>query len=249
MRTLAKTAAIAAAAMLVIQASAGTWHEDFEGGGLGNWDGFTDPQGADDPTQAEWELRTEEGNGVLTGEIHGATLFSVLRLRPPNVDTTKWTNYTVQARARMDSEIQDGELAVFGFKLYDHFDNVSSMSCLARVQQGLSELRFYDPQDFGWYRLIRAFEAKTWYDISAEVKTDEENGRDTVTFTVDDDDPIVIEWAGSIGSGGVGLAIGRGRFSFDDLLIAGDSIPTGGKGALSVSPAGKAAQVWANLKR
>lgn len=249
MRTLARTAAFAAAAMLVIQASAGIWHEDFESDGLENWESFTDPQGADDPTQAEWEVRKEDGNGILTGEIHGATLFSALRLRPPNVDTTLWTNYKVQARARMDSKIQDGELAVFGFKLYDRWDNVSNMSCLVRLEQGLSELRYYDPQDFGLFRLGRVFEDETWYDISAEVKTDAESGRDTVTFIVDDDDPIVVEWPGSIGSGGVGLAIGRGRFSFDDLMITGDTIPTGGKGPLSVSPAGKAAQTWANLKR
>ena len=249
MRKLVKTAVFTAAAMLVIQASAGTWHEDFEGSGLDDWEAFTDPQGADDPTQAVWEERRELGNGIVTGEIHGPTLFSTLRLRPPNVDTTLWTNYTVQARARMDSKIQEGELAVFGFTLYDHWDTETNLSCLARVQQGVSEVRYYDSQNFGVFDLDRVFEDETWYDISAEVRTNTETGRDTITFTIDDDDPLIVEWPRSIGFGGVALAIGRGQFSFDDLLITGDSIPTGGKGPLSVSSAGKAAQVWANLKR
>lgn len=249
MRKLVKTAAFAVAAMLVIQASAGTWHEDFEGGGLDDWEAFTDPQGADDPTQAVWEERRELGNGIVTGEIHGPTLFSTLRLRPPNVDTNQWTNYTIQARARMDSRIQDGERAVFGFTLYDHWDAVTQLICLARVEQSLSEVRYYTPNDFGVFRLIRVFEDMVWYDISATVETNEETGKDRITFQVDNDKPLIVDWPASIGSGGVGLAIGRGVFSFDDVLIRGKSIPTGGKGPLSVSPAGKAAQVWANLKR
>lgn len=248
MRKLVKTAAFAAAAMLVIQASAGTWHENFEGG-LDDWEPFTDPQGADDPTQAVWKKRRELGNGIVTGEVHGPTLISTLRLRPPNVDTNQWTNYTVQARARMDSRIQDGELAVFGFSLYDHWDAVTQQICLVRVEQGLSEVRFYTPNDFGVFRLLRAFDDRVWYDISATVETDAETGKDRITFQVDDDDPLIVDWPASIGSGGVGLTIGRGVFSFDEVLIEGESIPTGGKGPLSVSSAGKAAQVWANLKR
>ncbi len=243
MRKLVKTAASAAAAMLVIQASAGTWHDDFEGGGLDDWVIFASPE------VAEWEERRVDGNGVVTGEIRGDFSISVLQLRPDNVDTNKWTNYKVQARARMDSEIQDGELAIFGFSLYDHWDDITNLYCFARVQQGRQEVRFYNPQDFGVFWLRKEFEDETWYDISAEVKTNAETGRDTISFTIDDDDPLIVEWPGSIGFGGVGLAIGRGQFSFDDLTITGDSIPTGGEGPLSVSPAGKAAQVWANLKK
>lgn len=249
MRTLARTAAFAAAAMLVLQASAGIWHEDFESGGLEDWEAFTDPQGANDPTQAEWEVRTELGNNIVTGEIHGPTLVSTLRLRPPNVDTSQWTNYTIQARARLDTRIQDGEASIFGFNLYDQWDGVTELVCLARLEQGLSEARFYTENDFGVFRLIREFEGETWYDISATVETDAEAGRDRITFQVDDDEPLVVNWPASIGSGGVGLTIGRGVFSFDEVIVTGDSIPTGGKGPLSVSPAGKAAQIWANLKR
>ena len=57
MRHVAWMAAAVVAALLAVQASAGTWHDDFEGGDLSDWKQFTDPQGADDPTQGVWEER------------------------------------------------------------------------------------------------------------------------------------------------------------------------------------------------
>ena len=171
----------------------------FEGGGLDDWTIFSSPEGA------VWEEHRVDGNGVVTGEIHGDFSISILQLRPDNVDTTKWTNYKVQARARMDSRIQDDEPAIFGFSIYDRWNDITHLYCFARVLQGRQEVRYYSPQDFGVFYLNRAFEDETWYDISAEVKTDAETGRDTITFTIDNN-PITVEWAGSIGFGGVGLA-------------------------------------------
>ena len=112
----------------------------------------------------------------------------------------------------MDSRIQDGELAVFGFSLYDRWDPSNQLICLARVQQALSEVRIYTPTDWGLFRINRALEDNVWYEISAKVETNAETGSDRIAFTIDDDDPLIVDWPTSVGSGGVGLTIGRGGF-------------------------------------
>ena len=102
------TALLIAAAAL--PSFAGVWQDSFENEGLDDWEIYNFAEGIE-----SWEERKDEdGNGVVTGWIEEANSLSILELKPKGSDPSKWNNYTVRVRARLDSELVAGFNTYFG---------------------------------------------------------------------------------------------------------------------------------------
>ena len=235
-----RTALVALTAFTALPSFAGSWHDDFEGGGLDDWTVYNEDPGAE-----LWE----EENGIVFGEIFLPGFFSILQLTPPGVDTERWENYTVKVRMRLETDEDDGNDTAFGVVLYD-FD-------LDLNQYHLVLLQLHEQNIYAGIRTENGagadsfpFETRqgVWYDLQASVETMGDSER--ITIQVDDNAPISFTWAAAVGSGGVGLAVSDARVSFDDFVVEGASISNGGNGLpRAVSPIGMAAQLWGDLKQ
>ena len=253
---LAQTAWIAAAALLAAPCFGGQWFDDFEAGGLDDWNVFNqNPDGnIQDPDGNIWGTWEKE-DGVLVGQIFDPdSALTFLQLIPSGANPAEWQNYTVRVSARMDSAPNAAAIPSFGVMLYD-----SNLDARRRHY-----VRFYvDRQQillltitelmYG-YKIVQ-FEAEqgVWYDMYVSVQTLEDTDR--ITFRVSDaendihTDTVTIDWPLQIGSGGVALVLRDARVSFDNFVLEGDNIPNGGTGdPWAVSPAGMAAQLWGQLK-
>ena len=243
-------ASIPAAALIVSTAAAGSWHDDFEGGGLDDWVIYNF-----DPEAESWE----EEDGFVVGQIDQnpyLSLLSLKPLKPEGVNADEWRNYTVRVRMRMESEPREDQDAKFGIMLYDRLiQNQYHTILLEYHQAGIAaSVRTAEGAE-GRETESSPFNVKrgVWYDLHATIET--LDAGDRVVYQVNDNPPVTVEWDGrQVQSGGVGLVISDGRFSYDDFVIEGDSIPDGGNGQprsdhpTSVSPSGNAARLWAELK-
>ncbi|MDE0022522.1 MAG: hypothetical protein OXT69_14225 [Candidatus Poribacteria bacterium] len=250
MQVLIRTTALTIAAAMALPSFAGVWQDNFENEGLDDWEIFNFAPGVE-----SWEERTDEdGNGVLTGWIEQADSFSILELKPEGADPAQWNNYTVRVRARLDSELVGEFNTYFGLWLYSNIDRGIYHECYINPQiarAGTAGIWSRIGDSFGTFQRGQNFEQGVWYNIKASVETIDRN-RDRITFQIDDNEPLVVTWASSIGSGGVGLVVYYGTVSFDDFELDGafipfDGAPNGG-GALSVDPKQKSAQIWGELK-
>ncbi|MDE0022519.1 MAG: hypothetical protein OXT69_14210 [Candidatus Poribacteria bacterium] len=236
---LLTTAAIAATAFFAASSvHAGMWVDDFEDSVMEDWQIYNP-----DPTVKSWE----EKDGVMTGQIN-VDGFTTLHLKPEGEDTSVWSNYTVRARLRLNSDPQPGGSTSFGFAVYDRIEETMYHLCLLQYQDENVLLYIRIGNGIGFETFPMAFEPNVWYDLAVRIETDGDT--ETIIFRVDDGDTIGLTWQASIGSGGVGLLVEGGQVSFDNFSIEGDNIPDGGHMAqTSVSPAGRAAQVWGEIKR
>ncbi len=231
----------AASAWIVSTASAGAWHDDFEGGGLEDWVIYNFDPGAE-----SWD----EEDGFVVGEINLTTAWSLLQLKPrqpAGVDTDDWQNYTVKVKMRLESEPEDDQNARFGLALYDRIDQNMFHWIFFLYHQAGVQMHIRVGNGSGNDFFLFNVEQGVWYDVTATIETLDDSER--ITFQVDDNPPFMTEWNAQVVSGGVALIVSDGRVSFDDFVVEGDSIPNGGNGQpRSVSPAGLSAQLWAELK-
>ncbi len=242
MRILIRTTVLTIAAAIALPCFAGLWQDNFENEGLDDWEIYNFAPGIE-----SWEERTDEdGNGVLTGWIEEANSLSILELKPEGADPAQWNNYTVRVRARLDSELVDGFNTYFGLWLYTNIDQGLRHECAINPQTSIADIWSYTANSFGTFWRNQIFEQGVWYNIKATIETIDKD-RDRITFQIDNNEPLVVTWATSIRSGGVGLIVYYGTVSFDDFELVGLSIPNGGD-ALSVDPKQKSAQIWGELK-
>lgn len=246
MRILIQTAVLSIAAAMALPSFAGVWQDNFENEGLDDWEIFNFAPGIE-----SWEERTDEdGNGVVTGWIEEADAWSILELKPEGANPAQWSNYTVRVRARLDSELVEGFNTYFGLYLYSNIDRGIYHECSINPQIARAVIWSPIGDSFGTFQRDQNFEQGVWYNIKASVETIDRN-RDRITFQIDDNEPLVVTWASSIRSGGVGLVVYYGTVSFDDFELDGAFIPVDGApfgGALSVDPKQKSAQIWGELK-
>ena len=235
-------AGIAAAALIVSTASAGSWHDDFEGGGLDDWVIYNF-----DPGTESWD----EKGGFVVGEINLPQYMSLLQLKPrkPNdVDADDWNSYTVKVKMRLESKPQDDQTTYFGLLLYDRLDLEQYHHIRFEYQEAGIRALIVTAEGVGRDLIPFNVERGVWYDLTATIETLEVTER--VTYQVNDNPPVTLEWQGQVKSGGVALTVSDGRVSFDDFVIEGESIPDGGNGLpRSVSPAGLSTQLWAEIKK
>ncbi len=243
MRVLIRTTALMIAAAMAQPSFAGVWRDSFENEGLDDWEIYNFAEGIE-----SWEERTDEdGNGVVTGWIEEEDgSLSILELKPRGSDPARWNNYTVRVRARLDSELVGGFNTYFGLYLYTNIDQGLYHECSINPQTARAEIWSYTVDSLGTFWRDQNFEQGVWYNIKASVETID-GDRDRITFQIDDNEPLVVTWATSVKSGGVGLIVYYGTVSFDDFELVGLSIPNGGD-ALSVDPKQKSAQIWGELK-
>ena len=237
---LLTTAAIAAAAFFAASAvHAGMWVDDFEDGVMEDWQIYNP-----DLSVESWE----EKDGIMTGQINVDGFISILQLKPEGEDTSVWSNYTVRTRLRLNSDPQPGGSTSFGFAVYDRFEETMYHLCLLHYQDENVLLYIRIGNGAGAETFPMTFEPNVWYDLAVAIETDGDT--ETIVFQVDDGETLGLTWQASIGSGGVALIVEGGQASFDDFSIEGDNIPDGGHMAqTSVSPAGRAAQIWGKIKR
>ena len=93
MRVLVQTAVLTVAAAMALPSLAGTWTDRFEDPGLDDWEIYNF-----DPNAESWTERKEGDNGVVTGWIETDGAISILELKPPGQDVSKWKNYTMRVR-------------------------------------------------------------------------------------------------------------------------------------------------------
>lgn len=232
----------AASAWIVSTASAGSWHDDFERGGLNDWVIYNF-----DPGSESWD----EEDGFVVGEIDLAGYMSLLQLkprRPAGEDPSDWNNYTVKVKMRLESKPQDNQNTFFGLMLYDRLDDLTQYHLLLLEYHEQDVLAFIRTADaIGRDPFPFNVEQDEWYDLEATIETLDDTER--IVYQVNDSPPVTVEWPGQVKSGGVALVVSDGRVSFDDFVIEGDSIPNGGNGLpRSVSPAGLSTQLWAEIK-
>ncbi len=238
MRILIRTMALTIAAAAALPSFAGVWQDSFEDEGLDDWEIYNFAQGIE-----SWEEeKDEDGNNVLKGWIEQPNSWSILELKPAGSDPSQWKNYTLRVRARMDSELTVGINTYFGVYLYSDLEQGYYHECSINPQTARADIWSYTPDSFGTFWRDQEFETGVWYNIEASVET-LDGGRDQISFQIDDGEPLVVTWADSAKSGGIGLVIYYGTFSFDDFELVGSSIPFGGD-ALSVEPRQKSAQIW-----
>lgn len=235
-----------AALLAALPVHAGTWYDDFESGGLDEWEIY-----AEDPEFESWE----EKDGVAAGQIFydepDVTVLSILQLKPIGEDPSGWKNYTVRARMRLESEPQEDDTTLFGVIVYDRLDETMYHLCLLHFQESSVWVHIRSsPDDRNTEMFPFQVERKVWYNMTVRVETMEAS--ENVTVQIDDNPPMSVDWETKIESGGVGLVVGDSIVSFDDFELEGDNIPDGGPGfplQAFVSPAGKAAQVWGKIKK
>ncbi len=230
---------LAAAFLAASAAHAGIWVDDFEDGLMDDWQIYKA-----DLSVESWE----EKDGVMTGQINVAGFFSILQLKPEGEDVSVWSNYTVRARLRLNSEPDPGGSTSFGFAVYDRFEETMYHLCLLQFQDENVLLYLRIGNGAGSDTFPFVIERSVWYDLAVRIETDGDT--ETIAFKINDGDTLGLTWQASIGSGGVGFIVEGGQASFDNFSVEGDNIPDGGHMAqTSVSPAGRAAQIWGEIKR
>ena len=236
---LTAAAAAMAAFFMASAVHAGVWVDDFEDGAMEDWHIYNP-----DLTVESWE----EKDGVMTGQINVDGSISILQLKPEGEDTSLWSNYTVRARLRLNSGLEPNGATSFGIVVYDRFAETMYHLCLFLYQEENVLLHIRIGNGAGGERFPMAFERDVWYDLAVRIETD--GNTETIIFKVDDGETLGLTWQASIGSGGVGLVVEGGQASFDNFSVEGENIPDGGHMApTSVSPAGRAAQVWGKIKQ
>lgn len=233
------TAAAVAAFFMASAVHAGIWVDDFEDGVMEDWKIYNP-----DLTVESWE----EKDGVVTGQIDVDGFMSILQLKPEGEDTSVWSNYTVRARLRLNSDPAPDGSTSFGFAVYDRFEETMFHLCRFEYQEENVLLYIRIGNGAGSETFPFPVERNAWYDLAVRIETS--GNTETIAFKVDDGETLGLTWQASIGSGGVGLIVEGGQASFDDFSVEGENIPDGGHMApTSVSPAGRAAQVWGEIKR
>ena len=249
---------VAASALFFSTAMAGVWSDDFEEIGLHDWVVYnTFPQPLP-PIVPPDEGRWDERDGFLVGESNQALEISTLQLKPRsphNVVTDAWNNYVVAVSARLDAVANEDDPGntFFGVVLYDRRPQELYYVIVFEFEQDLILVGAATPDGMGM--TVSPFDVGqgVWHRLTVKIETLEDSER--IVYQVDREIPVRINnlWpdrpGGRVSSGGVALVVSEGRVSFDNFAIWGDSIPDGGPSrGLSVSPSGRSAQLWAELK-
>ena len=238
----------AASALIASTAAAGSWHDDFERGGLDDWVIYNF-----DPGSESWD----EKDGFLVGEADpGHMSFLQLKPRKPEgVDAGDWKNYTVRVKMRLESKPRGGQYARFGLLLYDRLDMDLYRLVYLEYQQLndakiMTHIRSPRGSSEGGGGPLN-LELGVWYELAATIETLKSSENRTIWLN----NHVILKGTmemplNPLNSGGVGLIVSNGRASFDDFVVEGDSIPNGGNGLpRSVSPAGLSTQLWAEIKK
>ena len=250
-------------ASVVSTAFAGTWQDNFQGGGLVDWIIYE----FEPPVVGNWD---EEG-GFLVGEsLQGHLSFLQLKPRKPaGVNTDNWQYYTVKVLVRLESEPilpvdadfwQLDQFTVSGIMLHGRLDPGNYATAYIRYEprgQAYFGYEIWDREgnrevgERGPYNVAR----RKWYILTASIHPLEP---ETLAFQIwvhnyvtgeelgPEEGILIVSDVERISTGGVALVVGGGRVSFDDFVVEGDSIPDGRP--WSVSPSGLSAELWAELK-
>lgn len=255
--TIIRSAALIMSAALLLNASiagAGTWEEDFsvDGEYPPNWVIYNY-----DPEIEGWS----QEDGVLKAWIGFPGFYSWLFLHPNEASPLGWSNYEVKVRARwmeFIDEFSDHEddASQFGITVYDgqmargnprYWLGIKVKDGEAEISRPLAEDG--DVKDVERLAASQPFQAKRgeWIQLRATVTTTENS--ETVEFQVNDMPPVTLKSDDPYRSGSAALYVRGISAEYDDFSATGEDIPDHAAGPASVSPAGKAAVTWGDLKR
>ncbi len=219
---------------LPFSASAGTFVETFDAKDLQDWQDLTMVNL--DAAQATWE--------VLDGELQGmshTTLVSLL-----TVGDKAWKDYIVEFDVKPMKKHGPGSIAIAARK-----KKTAIMTCM------IGDIEFPDPEskaicfsgDFHGNRYVvlnseaaPLLTLETWSHLKLSVHGP------TFTFWINGKQILEArDQEANFLIGGVGFGIANYTARFDNIIITGDTIPN--KGRLAVTPQGKLATVWGQLKK
>ncbi len=220
--------------LLPVAASAGTFVETFNDKDLQDWQALTMVNL--DAAQAAWE--------VLDGELQGISQTPLVSLL--TVGNKTWKDYSVEFDVKPMKKHGPGSIAIAGRKKQTWI-----ITCM------IGDMEFPEPEskatcfsgDFHDNRYVvlnreaaSLLRLETWAHLKLSV-------HGTIfTFWINGKQILEArDQQANFLTGGIGFGLTNYTARFDNIIITGDTIPN--KGRLAVTPQGKLATTWGNLKR
>ena len=219
---------------LSFSASAGTFVETFDDKDLQDWQALTMVNL--DAAQAAWE--------VLDGELQGISQTSLVSLL--TIGNKTWKDYSVEFDVKPMKKHGPGSIAIAGRK-----KKTWIITCM------IGDMEFPEPEskatcfsgDFHDNRYVvlnreaaSLLRLETWAHLKLSV-------HGTIfTFWINGKQILEArDQQANFLTGGIGFGLANYTARFDNIIITGDTIPN--KGRLAVTPQGKLATAWGDLKR
>ena len=228
------TSIIALLFLLPFSTSAGTFVETFDDKDLQDWQDLTMVNL--DAAQATWE--------VLDGELQGMSQMPLVSLL--TIGDKTWKDYSVEFDVKPMKKHGLGSIAIAGRK-----KKTWIITCM------IGDMEFPEPEskatcfsgDFHDNRYVvlnrevaPLLTLETWAHLKLSVHGP------IFTFWINGKQILEArDQQANFLTGGVGFGIANYTARFDNIIITGDTIPN--KGRLAVTPQGKLATTWGNLKR
>ena len=219
---------------LPVAASAGTFVETFNDKDLQDWQALTMVNL--DAAQAAWE--------VLDGELQGISQTPLVSLL--TIGNKTWKDYSVEFDVKPMKKHGPGSIAIAGRK-----KKTWIITCM------IGDMEFPEPEskatcfsgDFHDNRYVvlnreaaSLLRLETWAHLKLSV-------HGTIfTFWINGKQILEArDQQANFLTGGIGLGLANYTARFDNIIITGDTIPN--KGRLAVTPQGKLATAWGDLKQ
>ena len=195
-------------AIVVFQAEAGVWRDDFEDKRTNEWKGYNEDRAVE-----KWWIE----RGTAIGEIFMDGFMSLWL-----TGNEDWNNYSLSCRAKLIKQKNNAE-PYFGLTLYDTGQKNTRYLFFVYFN-GMVAIVKSTPEGGAPVPFPFVAEEDIWYDIEATVK------ENLLEFKINGEIVGAAQDTEPLKSGQAGLVVSNARVQFDDVAITGEKIPNGGPG-------------------